>query len=162
VSVHSVAWRINCSAIDDEDIVKDALSWLVGEDAVIEEEVSRSHHGATQRLLKVRIEKRRASTEVIARLGTPLLSSLTEDEGALTGRIDEERVLHLRLDLGALACGKMQLLESVGSGAAVKGRIKLEVYPTQSPIDIARELLNASIAIAENRGWIGIHDDAGK
>ena len=159
MSVHNVMWRINCSAIDDDRVVDAAFAWLVGDDTKILVETEKSWHGATQRLLTSRSERRKASTSALARLGQPLLSKIAEDKNWLESRIDDDRVLHIRLDLAKLALGEMVLTEANASRPSVKGQIKLEVYPKQDSIEIAQTVLRKAGKEAAVNGWNGVHPE---
>ena len=85
----------------------------------------------------------------MAHLGVEFLQRLV-DEDELSARIDDQNVLHVRLSLSALANGSIEFSE--GLEEQVKGRIKLEVYPGQEPIQNAQELLNSSIDFAQKQG----------
>ncbi len=157
MSVHNVAWRINCSAIDDVAIVDAAFAWLLGDDSKVSVEIEKSWHGASQRLLTCRFERRRASMNALARLGEPLLRKISDDRQWLESRIDEDRVLHIRLDLAKLTMGRMVLTEAAASRPSVKGQIKLEVYPKQDAIEIAQTVLLKASKEAKVNGWNGVH-----
>ncbi len=159
MSVHSLTWRVNCSAIDDLEVVRDACEWLVGAGTESKEEVTRSWHGAEQMIWTCRIENRGPATVGIARIGTELLHRLAEDRSWLEDRIDEDRNLHLRLDLATLATGRVALAGPADAGSSVKGRIKLAVYPNQEPLEIAQEVLRSALRTAEENGWRGVHPD---
>ena len=77
----------------------------------------------------------------MAHLGVQLLSRLAQSDDLIT-RIDEDNVLHIRLSISSLVRGSIEL--SDGSEEQVKGRIKLEVYPGQDPLENAREMLQIS------------------
>jgi RNA binding exosome subunit len=159
MSVHNVSWRINCSAIDDDAVVDAAFAWLVGVDTKVRVEHEKSWHGATQRLLTCRFERRKASTTALARLGEPLLTKLSENQQWLESRIDEDRVLHIRLDLAKLTMGEMVLTGPNTSRLSIKGQIKLEVYPNQDSIEIAQAVLRKAAKEAAVNGWIGVHPE---
>ena len=100
-------------------------------------------------MIHARIMKKKAAKISLAHLGIEFLQRLV-DEDELSARIDDQNVLHVRLSLSALAKGSIEFSE--GLEEQVKGRIKLEVYPGQEPIQNAQELLNSSIDFAQKQG----------
>jgi len=48
MSLHSVTWRINASAIDNIDLLEDSLKWITGENSLVEIIKDKSFHGAKQ------------------------------------------------------------------------------------------------------------------
>ena len=66
-----------------------------------------------------------------------LLALLSE---GLQSRIDEDKVLHIRVGLEGLVMGTPFVIRSRNYGV-VKGNFKLEVYPGQNPHDIAVNLI---------------------
>ena len=62
----------------------------------------------------------------------------------MESRIDEDKFLHLRIDLAALSRGVGEL--SLDKDVMVaKGRFKLEVYPGQSEYEVARSIFEGLI-----------------
>ena len=59
-------------------------------------------------------------------------------------RIDEDKFLHLRIDLAALSRGKGEISLDKDTMVA-KGRFKLEVYPGQSAYEVARSIFEGLI-----------------
>ena len=103
-------------------------------------------------MLKAQIQKKKAARQSIANLGSGLLGELARSED-LHERIDEENNLHVRLKLSSLVSGSIEF--STGKEEQVKGRIKLEVYPGQEPLEIARRMLLESARMAEEMGFSG-------
>ena len=101
-------------------------------------------------LLRAHIGQKKASKQSICHLGSNLLQRLSQSTD-LEQRIDEGNVLHIRLDISSLVSGSIEL--SSGLGEQVKGRIKLEVYPGQDPIENAREMLSAAAMKADAEGF---------
>jgi hypothetical protein len=58
--------------------------------------------------------------------------------------MDENNVIHIRLDLLDLLAGKVSLTIP-GDRPTVKGKAKLEVYPGNNPIDVAKSTLDQAI-----------------
>ena len=100
-------------------------------------------------MVRAHIHRKKAARESIAHLGAQLLSRLAKSDN-LNARIDEENVLHIRLSISSLVRGSIELSE--GAGEQVKGRIKLEVYPGQDPLENAREMLQISADRAKELG----------
>ncbi|MEC7703758.1 MAG: RNA-binding domain-containing protein [Candidatus Thermoplasmatota archaeon] len=146
MSVHNVTWYATASGVASEEVVFDALRWLTGEKAEITREKVRSYHGSRMIMLKSVLDRKKIATNSISNLGSQLLKSLEKSEDLET-RIDSNNVLHIRLSLASLANGHVVL--SSRDEEQVKGRMKLEVYPGQLPIEIARIMLSNAAKIAE-------------
>ena len=69
---------------------------------------------------------------------------VAEDSG-VESRIDEDKFLHLRIDLAALSRGKGEVTLDRETMVA-KGRFKLEVYPGQSAYEVARSIFEGLIS----------------
>ena len=65
--------------------------------------------------------------------------------------MDDDNVIHIRLDLLELLAGKVSLTVP-GDRPTVKGRAKLEVYPGDEPMDVATETLDGAISAAKRLG----------
>ncbi len=100
-------------------------------------------------LFSAHIRQKKGAKQSIPHLGSELLNELSHSPD-LKSRIDDGNTLHIRLDLSRLVSGSIEL--SDGSGEQVKGRIKLEVYPGQDPIENARLMLAAAAAKADSEG----------
>ena len=100
-------------------------------------------------MLKAQIKRKKTARESIPHMGARILDFLAQS-GDLNARIDEENVLHVRLSIASLVRGSIEFSE--GSEEQVKGRIKLEVYPGQDPLENAREMLAASATKATELG----------
>ena len=97
-------------------------------------------------MLKSVLDRKKIATNSISNLGSQLLKSLEKSEDLET-RIDSNNVLHIRLSLASLANEDVVL--SSRDEEQVKGRMKLEVYPGQLPIEIAKIMLSNAAKIAE-------------
>ena len=128
------------------------MKWFTGGMAEISREKVRSYHGVRMAMLKAQIQKKKAARQSIANLGSGLLGELARSED-LHERIDDENNLHVRLKLSSLVSGSIEF--STGKEEQVKGRIKLEVYPGQEPLEIARRMLLESASMAEEMGFSG-------
>jgi RNA binding exosome subunit len=65
---------------------------------------------------------------------------LSQLENELDSRMDENNVIHIRLDLLDLLAGKVSLT-TPGGRPTLKGRTKLQVYPGDDAREIAIETL---------------------
>ncbi|MEE3310802.1 MAG: RNA-binding domain-containing protein [Candidatus Thermoplasmatota archaeon] len=149
MSVHNVTWYATASGLGSTEVIEGALNWLTGGNAEISREKVKSYHGARMMMLRAQIDRKKAARESIPYMGAQILDFLAQSED-LISRIDEENVLHIRLSISSLVRGSIELSE--GSEEQVKGRIKLEVYPGQNPLENAREMLAASAVRATELG----------
>ena len=147
MGVHRLELRAHCSAIDDLAVIRSGIKHLVGENTIITEKLDKSWHGAPQTNFSLEITRKKDVRFVISRLGHKCLSSLLE--GDILSRIDDRNIIHLRLSLAELCCGKIEISEPRKREPCVKLKIKLEVYPGQSVEEIANKCLQD--AISENK-----------
>ena len=147
--VHSVSWTVLASGVSHIERISAALAWLSGAPGQVTVEKTRSFHGSAMHIVSVLLDKRGAARAGVTRLGEDLLSELQEE---LAERIDEDNVLHVRLDLSALVSGRIAPSASGAADDVVKGRIKLEVYPGSTPVEVANSLLRAAAVNASERG----------
>lgn len=136
-----MSWLSTVSGLEDEYIHAAALAWLVGDEEVVEIERMDSYHGSPIHLIKAELTRRGPATKSLSYLGAEVLESLKQQ---LDTRMDENNVLHIRLDLLDLLAGKMRLTNP-GVRPTVKGKAKLEVYPGNNPIDVANTTLDQAI-----------------
>ena len=151
VSVHNVTWFATSSAVGSTDRIEEALNWLTGGLAEITHEKVKSYHGAKMILLRAQIKSKKNAKESICHLGPDLLGLLSELPD-LSDRIDDQNVLHIRLDISSLVCQSIDFSEG-GTDEQVKGRIKLEVYPGEDSVGKAREMLSKAAEIATRQGY---------
>ena len=145
MGVHHITWHSTASGLEDETIHAAALAWLVGDDdAVIIERMS-SYHGSAVHMVSAELTRRGPATKSLARLGQETLEQLGSE---LSMRMDEENVIHIRLDLLDLIAGKVTLTLP-GDRATIKGKTKLQVYPGDDVIDIANQTLSQAIELAQ-------------
>jgi RNA binding exosome subunit len=96
-------------------------------------------------MVSAELTRRGPATKSLARLGQETLEQLGSE---LSMRMDEENVIHIRLDLLDLIAGKVTLTLP-GDRATIKGKTKLQVYPGDDVIDIANQTLNQAIELAQ-------------
>ena len=140
MSLHSVSWRIHCSAVDDLETIEQAMKQLSAVKTEVIREKSKSYHGAPQTILEMRINNKKAAKHSFLLLGDEVLNQLVEN--GLNSHIDDDKVLHVRLSLSALVAGEMRLAEGSERKSAAKGRFKVESYPGEEPSEILLGLLS--------------------
>jgi RNA binding exosome subunit len=145
VSVHNVTWSTTSSAFGAQELIERALEWMTGGYAEVFHEKVKSYHGAKMTLIHARIMKKKAAKMSLAHLGSEFLQKLADSDD-LESKIDDDKVLHLRLSLDSLISGSIEL--SLCQEEQVKGRIKIEVYPGQEPVENARSILSKAAEIA--------------
>ncbi len=144
VGLHRITWRATCSALTNVDAVADGLAWLVGDDEAVTLDRSTSYHGPDIVLIEASMKKKKAALLSLARLGQANLQRLDEE---LDLRLDEQHVLHFRLDMNRFINGEMTLAE-VASTGQIKGQAKIEVYPGQSAQEQVRLCLQEAAEFA--------------
>ena len=140
MSLHSVSWRIHCSAVDDIEIIESAMSQLSPVKTEITREKSKSYHGAPQIILAMRINNKKLAKQSLQSLGKDVLNQLVSN--GLDSHIDDDKIFHVRLSLSSLVNGDFLLAEGSEWNSAVKGRYKIEAYPGQKPSEILLDLIS--------------------
>tara|TARA_Y100000746_G_C15151071_1_gene304969 strand:+ start:71 stop:511 length:441 start_codon:yes stop_codon:yes gene_type:complete len=144
MGVHRLELLAHCSAIDDLAVIRSAIGKLVGDSTTITEKIDKSWHGARQTNFFLEITRKKDVRFVISQLGNQCLNSLLE--GDILSRIDDRNIIHLRLSLAELCCGKIVISQPRKREPCIKLKIKLEVYPGQSVEDIAIQCLQEAIS----------------
>ncbi|HJM24255.1 MAG TPA: RNA-binding domain-containing protein [Candidatus Thalassarchaeaceae archaeon] len=137
MGLHGGEWRIHASAVDDSKVISDALSWLSGGESEIICQKEKSALGAPMQTISVKMKSKQAMLS-LGRVEMDSLSSILEV--GLESRIDDDKFLHIRLDLGRLVQGEGVVSQNSKIPSA-KGKFKLEVYPGQEAIDVAEKLI---------------------
>ena len=140
MSLHSVSWRIHCSAMDDLEIIQSAMKQLSAVNSEVNWEKSKSYHGSPQTILEMRINNKKNAKQSLELLGRSLLNQLVEN--GIESQIDDDKNLHIRLSLSSLVAGKLRLAEGSEWTSAVKGKYKIESYPGQDPSEVLLELIS--------------------
>ena len=146
MGIHHVSWQSTASGVEDEYIHAAALSWLVGDDEAVSIERMNSYHGSPIHLVTAEIKRRGRATKSLSRLGSEVLDLLASE---LSSRLDEDNVIHIRLDLNDLLAGKVTLTLP-SDRPTVKGKAKLEVYPGDVAMDVAIATIENAINDALN------------
>ena len=152
MSVHNISWNVTSSGLGSTDVIEASMNWLTGGLGEISREKVKSYHGSKMMMISAQINRKKDAKASICHLGPELLEELSASKD-LEDKIDEKNILHIRLSISALVCGSIEL--SDGPEEQVKGRIKLEVYPGQEPLEIARRMLLESARMAEEMGLSG-------
>ena len=147
MSVHNITWSATASAVGSQELIEQALDWITGGYAEFSQEKVKSYHGAKMIMIHARVLKKKAAKSSLSHLGSKFLQSLAESN-ELESKIDDDKILHVRLSLQSLVAGSIEL--SAGLEEQVKGRIKIEVYPGQSPVENARAVLTNAAENAQN------------
>ena len=135
VPFHYVDLRTFCYSTEDEKRVEAALRTFVPEDAEIDREETKGHHGDRILIFSVRLERADDVRHVLSRV-----SALEDLDGLLTEleeRIDDNCAFYLQFDKQAAFNGRVEL----GTGLMLRG--KVEAYPAkkEKAIETAEEAL---------------------
>jgi RNA binding exosome subunit len=137
VTIHGGLWRVHASAVDDITLITDSLGWLCGDKDGVQVQRIKSALGAPMYCLECKMSAKVAKKSLRKIDSVSLLEWLSQ---GLQSRIDEDKVLHIRVGLEGLVMGTPFVIRSRNYGV-VKGNFKLEVYPGQNPHDIAVNLI---------------------
>ena len=141
MSVHRGEWRVHASAVDDIRVIEDSLTWLCGDEVSISTQKEKSTLGAPMYTISSSMTAKQSMLS-LARLQRQSIERILES--GVDSRIDEDKFLHLRIDLAALSMGKGQVSLDKDTMVA-KGRFKLEVYPGQSANEVAKSIFEGLI-----------------
>ena len=131
MGLHSATWRIHASAVDDLDLLEGSLRWLPGEDCELAVERGKSWHGSEQTILEATTKRKKDALQTLARLGDEALAGLLEE--GVSKRIDDEKIMHVRIGLSRLVHGEVVLVTDDDAVATAKGQFKIEAYPGSEP-----------------------------
>ena len=141
MSVHRGEWRVHASAVDDIRVIEDSLAWLCGDGVSISTQKEKSTIGATMYTISTSMTAKQ-SMYSLGRLERVSIEEILDS--GVESRIDEDKFLHLRIDLAALSRGRGEVSLDKDKMVA-KGRFKLEVYPGQSAHEVARSIFEGLI-----------------
>ena len=141
MSVHRGDWRVHASAVDDIRVIEDSLVWLCGNGVSISTQKEKSTLGAPMYTISASMTAKQ-SIFSLGRLNRDSVEGILDS--GLESRIDQDKYLHLRLDLAALSRGNGEITLERDT-MIVKGRFKLEVYPGQSAYEVARSIFEGLI-----------------
>jgi len=141
MSIHRGEWRVHASAVDDIRVIEDSLTWLCGDKVSISTQKEKSTLGAPM----YTISSSMTAKQSMFSLGKLQRQSIERIlESGVDMRIDEDKFLHLRIDLAALSMGMGRVSLDKDTMVA-KGRFKLEVYPGQSANEVAKSIFEGLI-----------------
>ena len=132
-------WRVHASAVDDVGLLEQSLQWLVGDDCELTVESGKSSHGSHQTTIEATTKRKKFALGALARLGEGALRTLLEE--GVARRIDDEKVMHIRIRLSDLARGEVSIVSDDDSVATAKGQFKIESYPGSEPSEIISETI---------------------
>ena len=137
MGVHHLTWRVTASGLEDEILIANAISELIGNDELVEIEKTTSYYGSSIHLISAVTKKNKLAIKSLSKLGIENLNLLS---ASLEDRLDENNTLHFRIGLDELIRGDLVIVSS--NVKSVKGQTKLEVYPGQSPLEEANNILS--------------------
>lgn len=137
MGLHRITWRATCTALSNLDAIADAMAWLIGDPEDVHLDKSKSYHGPDLILIEATTKKKKQALRSMARLGVEQLDTVRE---TLDERLDDEHVIHFRLDLNELIDGNVVLSRGSSTGQ-IKGQAKVEVYPGQSTEEQVRSAI---------------------
>ena len=132
-------WRVHASAVDDVGLLEQSLQWLVGDDCELTVESGKSSHGSHQTTIEATTKRKKFARGALARLGEGALRTLLEE--GVARRIDDEKVMHIRIRLSDLVRGEVSIVSDDDSVATAKGQFKIESYPGSEPSEIISETI---------------------
>ena len=128
---------MHASAVDNITLITDSLGWLCGDKDRVQVQKIKSALGAPMYCLECKMSSKVAKKSLRKIDSVSLLEWLSQ---GLQSRIDEDKVLHIRIGLDGLVMGAPIVITDKHYGV-VKGNFKLEVYPGQTPHEIAETLI---------------------
>ena len=129
--VHAAA---TAHELQDIDLVTQALEWLTETEWNVD--MTTSYHGPRMAMLSTQIKKNKQIDSFVGKLQPHHATILSE----LDARLDENNVIHLRLNLESVIGQMVELISSTDSDPVIKIRIKLAVYPGQEVGAIAADI----------------------
>ena len=91
MSLHSVSWRVNVSALDQTELIQDSIKWIAGGKSSIKISKDKSFHGAEQYTIVAKNMNKKDSKKSLERLGKNVLNELLDNNIKL--RVDENKNL---------------------------------------------------------------------
>tara|TARA_B100000959_G_C14921417_1_gene599662 strand:- start:369 stop:800 length:432 start_codon:yes stop_codon:yes gene_type:complete len=137
VELHGGSWRVHASSVDDISKISDAIKWISGGSSEIIEDRGKSSIGARLTTIKSRMSRKSA---LVSLKMIPKSSWVKMSENGLIEKIDDEGVIHLRLDLSKLVVGEVEIAPSVFVKRVVKGKFKIAHFPGEEMNTVAKRL----------------------
>ena len=139
--VHWTEARTHCHATEEEDRVERALAFAFPQGET-KREILEGHFGNSLVRLSRRVETASAVRAVWAKWSAAdLLSAIGKD---LDARVDEEGILHFRIDKQAAFQEELRL---AGDSDAIDVRLKLMAFPAkqEQARQVARQILSEAL-----------------
>ena len=115
------------------------MRWLTGEDCELVVERGKSWHGSEQTILEATTKRKKDALQALERLGDEALAGLLEE--GVSKRIDDEKIMHVRIGLSRLVRGEVALVTNDDAVATAKGQFKIEAYPGSEPSAVITETI---------------------
>ena len=84
---------MNASGLDDLSVIRDAISWFVGNDSNIEEEKTTSYYGSPVYIFSSKINKNKLIDETLNKFETQEIQKMIS---MLDSRLDDENSFHFQ------------------------------------------------------------------
>lgn len=136
MGIHHIYCRATASGIDNLSSITDAMTWLCGNEDLINIDRTTSYHGSEINLITVKLSKNKDIKSMIERLTKEDLSAIASN---LDQRIDQDNTLHFRICLNSLIKQKINIINS--EKRSVKCNIKIESYPGQNSLQNISRIL---------------------
>ena len=140
MTIRSIHVKVIASAIDDTELISQAILNLLHQDAELVISRDKSYHGAIQTTIEGSAKRRRDVKQVANNFPRSFFNDLMKND--LEQRIDESKFLHFRLDLQEFVRGNIVLVKGNRRRHPVKVRMKIESYPGQDPLTEATKFLS--------------------
>ena len=145
MGAHHLTMRVTSSGLEDENLIAEAISYLIGDSDLVELEKSNSYHGSSIFLISAKTKKNKIALKTISRLGK---ENLEELQSTINQRLDDNNTFHFRIGLDELIDGDLTLVKP--NKKSVKCQVKLEVYPGQSVAEETNSFLSEAILLSQN------------
>ena len=136
MGIHHISCRATASGVDNLSSITKAMTWLCGNEDLINVDRTTSYHGSEISLVTAKLSKNKDIKSIIERLTTEDLSVIA---GNLEQRIDQDNTLHFRICLNSLIGQKITVVKA--EERSVKFNIKIESYPGQNSVDNISKIL---------------------
>ena len=136
MGIHHISYRVTASGVDSVSTIVDAITWLCGNEELVNIDRTTSYYGSEINLIMAKATKNKDIKRMIEMLTQNDLSKLSGD---IQKRIDENNTLHFRLCLNSLTAEQIRV---VGPELkSVKCNIKIESYPGQDSVENITKIL---------------------
>ena len=144
MTIRSIHVKVIASAIDDTELISQAILNLLHQDAELMITRGKSYHGAIQTTIEGSVKRRKDVKQVLENFPGSFYGDLIDN--GLGKRIDDSKYLHFRLDLQEFVKGNTVLVRGNGRRHPVKVRMKIESYPGQDPLTEAKKFLSGLVS----------------